>query len=124
MSGPINPIEVFDGSEAIRVLTGGRWRWMMLSKLFGLRLETVSAKVVGSAGVVTLAFAAPFKKPPVLLPMNVAVGRQLYLGVATSVTETGAVVTLVRSKGTLLLSDGPFEYAPAGTTVSAVVIGS
>ena len=42
---------------------------------------------------------------------------------ATSVTNAGTVVTLLRSRGTLLLSEGPFEFAAAGTSVSAVVIG-
>lgn len=41
-----------------------------------------------------------------------------------SVSEPRAVVALLRSRGTLLLSEGPFEFAPAGTSVSAVVIGS
>ena len=43
---------------------------------------------------------------------------------ATSVTNAGTVVTLLRSRGTLLLSEGPFEFAQAVPFILAAVIGS
>lgn len=44
--------------------------------------------------------------------------------VAGSVTTTGCKVQVMRSRATLLLSQGPFETVPAGVSISVRVVGT
>ncbi|MEN3212239.1 hypothetical protein PUR23_19705 [Methylorubrum populi] len=45
-------------------------------------------------------------------------------GGVTAQTLTGATVLVKRSRGTLLLTSGPFETAPAGVSVTIKAIGN
>ena len=60
-----------------------------------------------------------------LLPVNQAdVTYQLITGGVVNVTATGCTILVKQSRGTLLLTDGPFENAAAGQVVKISVIGS
>jgi len=61
-----------------------------------------------------------YAKPPQVMPVASWNGNQLYLPEIVSVTATLITLKAHRSKGTLLLSDGPFENAPS-ISVSVLV---
>jgi len=88
-----------------------------------LNMEIISG-TVGTAGQpVTVAFAKKYSSAPFVLPYPVWSGQQIVEGVATNITATNCSVVLMQSRGTLLLSGGPFENAAAGQTFRFFVIG-
>lgn len=141
---PVIPdADPLDGSETVRVRQKGMIKKVAVALLKGLkgdaglkgdqgvkgdvgtpkRIETYAATIAGSAGQAAITFAA-FTTAPHVDPKNIIISGQLYVGTATNITTTGATLTYMRTKGTLLLTASAVEVAPAGTSVSAVVIGS
>lgn len=49
-------------------------------------------------------------------------GEQMIAGGVTAQSLSGATVLVKRSRGTLLLTAGPFETAPSGTALTIRVI--
>lgn len=88
------------------------------------RIERFSGTVAGAAGLATIPFSPAFAAPPLVRVVEGWLGDQLISGSATAVTAAGATVAVKRSRGTLLLTSGPFEPAPAGTAVTVEAIGS
>jgi len=74
-----------------------------------------------ASGVGTITFAPAFTEVPKVVVQDGWAGTQMICG-AASATLTGATVTLMRSRATLLLSAGPFESAP-NTAFKILVIG-
>ncbi|MBC2659824.1 hypothetical protein H7A76_30690 [Pseudomonas sp. MSSRFD41] len=79
--------------------------------------------VLGAGGLVNVLFTKTYTSPPVLIPVTRFVGDQAFIPVIGVPTLTGVEVTGKRTRGTLLLTSGPFESAAAGDTVQFVVIG-
>ena len=126
-----------DGTEAVRVLKGGRWRWMMTGLLRGLkgdkgdsvkgdkgdpgtpkRIELYASSVSGK-----VVFKPAFAAAPVVTPNPLVVGGQLVLAIPSNVTANGCDVTILRSRGTLVLTSGPFETV-TGVAGSVLALGS
>lgn len=87
------------------------------------RVETVSGVLAANASV-KLTFAKAFAEIPVVIPEPTWVGQQLVMPIVGAVTKTDVTLTAMQSRGTLLLTDGPFQPATAGKPVSVKVIGS
>lgn len=87
------------------------------------RSELSNGAVAGSAGVAVVSFAAPFAAPPTVFPLVGLHEGRVVIAVATEVTATQAKLSVQRARGTLLLSSGPFETAPAGTPVQILATG-
>lgn len=85
------------------------------------RVVSLSATANASA-IATLTFSPAFTAAPVVLVVDRFVGDQLVTGTVTAVSTTGATITVKRSRGTLLLTSGPFEPAPS-TAVTVIAIG-
>lgn len=124
MPPPVIPSgDSLDGSETLIALQGGKLRKFMLSML-RRRLERYTASITGSLGQATITFTTPFSAVPWVQPVNAVIGGQLFIGVVTSATTTGATLTFYRTKGTLLVNASAVELAPAGTPVSCIAFGS
>jgi hypothetical protein len=80
--------------------------------------------ITGVAGT-EITFATPFAAAaPIVIPiMGWLANDQLVIPTVASVSKTKLLLNAKRSRGTLVLTTGPFENATAGTAVSAVVIG-
>lgn len=76
--------------------------------------------VTGSGTVALTGYASVLA----VIPVPTWSGSQMIVGAASAVTKDGFTATVMRSRATLLLSAGPFEAAPAGTSASFVVIGT
>lgn len=88
------------------------------------RVETYTG-ITNASGIVTITFNTPFATPPTILSaVTWGANNTMITGQATAVTTTGATIQGMRSRGTLLLSAGPFEVPPAGVTVTVVAIGN
>ncbi|ORE91013.1 hypothetical protein [Aurantimonas sp. 22II-16-19i] len=87
------------------------------------RVEHHTGTVSGSQGVAIVTFAPPFAVPPLCTVIDGWEGTQQITGAVTATTTTSATGSVRRSRGTLALSAGPFETAPAGTTVKVQAIG-
>lgn len=142
MPAPIVPdADALDGTETTLIRQQGRLRRLAVSIMKGLkgdkgdqglqglpgtpkRIEAYQGSIAGSAGQATITFSPAFTSAPHVDPKNIIISGQLYIGTATGITTTGATLTYMRTKGTLLLTASAVEFAPAGTSVSAVVIGS
>lgn len=97
-------------------------------------LESIAPKrrirlniTLGAGGTATVTItptspAAPFATPPFIDPIITASSTQVFFPVITSVTVDTLVVSGKRSKGTLLLTAGPFEQAATGDVVSLWII--
>lgn len=80
--------------------------------------------VTGAAGT-EITFATAFANTPLVIPLlGWAALDQLIVPTVASVSKTKLLLNAKRSRGTLLLTSGPFENAPAATPVSAIVIGT
>ncbi|RFC65019.1 hypothetical protein DYI37_03900 [Fulvimarina endophytica] len=85
--------------------------------------ERITGSVVTAGTAVTVNFAKPFAAPPAVIPVPGWSGDQFVEATATEITATGAKIIVKRSRGTLVLSAGPFENAPAGTAFVVVALG-
>ncbi|MDJ0087707.1 hypothetical protein [Pantoea allii] len=88
------------------------------------KTEIVTGKVVTAGVKVAVKFAKTYTNPPVVQPSSTWAGQQVVVGEATDITTTGCNVTVMQSKGTLLLTAGPFEPAAAGSSFKMLVIGN
>ncbi|MBN1088115.1 hypothetical protein [Pantoea sp. 1B4] len=89
-----------------------------------VQFEVVSGAVATAGQKVAVTFAKKYSTPPVVLPNAIWNGQQLIQGQASEITTTGCNVTVMQSRGTLLLSSGSFESAAAKAVFSMFVIGS
>lgn len=87
-------------------------------------METLSGTVVTAGTAVPLTFTKTYSAPPVVIPIPQWNGTQMVTGGASSITATGCSFTAMQSRGTLLLTSGPFENAAAGVTFRVLVIGN
>lgn len=87
------------------------------------RVERYTANT-NSSGVATFTFSPAFTSPPDIEVVTGWSGDQMIAGGVTAQTLTGATVLVKRSRGTLLLTSGPFETAPAGVSVTIRAIGN
>lgn len=86
--------------------------------------EVVASKVVTAGVAVAVKFAKTYSTPPVVNSRTTWNGQQMVVGQASNITTTGCSVTVMQSRGSLLLSAGPFEPAAAGQSFEILVIGS
>lgn len=86
--------------------------------------EIVESKVVTAGTKVTIKFTKSFSAPPIVQPSPIWNGTQMVIGQASEVTTTGCNVTVMQSRGTLLLTSGPFEVATTGVNFRMFVIGN
>ena len=86
------------------------------------RVERYQGTVSGSQGIATVTFPA-FSKAPLGKVIDGWNGDQQITGMVTAVTTTTATVAVKRCRGSLLLSAGPYETAPAGSVVMIELIG-
>lgn len=77
---------------------------------------------LGTGGTVTLAHGRTVA-PQAIIPVARFVGNRAYWAIVGATTATQVTLTGARSKGTLLLSDGPNEAAVAGDVVEVLVLG-
>lgn len=87
-------------------------------------METITGTVVTAGTAVPLTFTKTYAAPPVVIPIPQWNGSQMITGGASSITTTGCTFTVMQSRGTLLLTSGPFENAAAGVTFRLLVIGN
>ena len=87
------------------------------------RIERYTCTVAGSAGVATITFPE-FSAPPLGKVIDGWSGLTQVTGQVSATTKTTATIDVRRSRGTLLLSAGPYELAPAGTAVTVELIGT
>ncbi|ONG56960.1 hypothetical protein BKE38_05035 [Pseudoroseomonas deserti] len=86
-----------------------------------LRVEQYTA-TSNSSAVASYAFSSAFVAAPLVLVRSGWSGNQEIGGGITATTTTGCTAAVKRSRGTLLLTDGPFEPAP-NTALTVVAIG-
>lgn len=86
--------------------------------------ETVESKVVTAGTKVAIKFTKAFTAPPIVQPSPIWNGTQMIIGQASEITTTGCNVTVMQSRGTLLLTTGPFENASANAAFRMFVIGN
>lgn len=87
-------------------------------------VETLTGSVVTAGTAVALTFTKTYSTPPVVIPVPQWNGTQMITGGASNITRTGCNFTAMQSRGTLLLTSGPFENASAGVTFRVLVIGN
>lgn len=88
-----------------------------------LRVELVRGTVATAGSPVAVTFSRAFAVAPTLLDITTWSADQMVASAAASLSTTGAQVVVKRSRGTLLLTAGPFENAPAGTAFVMLAIG-
>lgn len=76
---------------------------------------------LGVGGTVTIEHGKTIA--PVIIPVSRLASDQLFVAVVGSITATQVTLTGNRSRGTLVLTSGPFEAALSGDTVEVLVIG-
>lgn len=86
--------------------------------------EIFESKVATAGTKVAIKFTKAFTAPPIVQPSPIWNGAQMVIGQASEVTTTGCNVTVMQSRGTLLLTSGPFEVAAVGVTFRMFVIGN
>lgn len=87
-------------------------------------VETLSGTVVTAGTAVPLTFTKTYSAPPVVIPIPQWNGVQMITGGAANITRTGCNFLAMQSRGTLLLTSGPFENAAAGVVFRVLVIGN
>lgn len=132
MARPMLPeTETIDGSETIIVRKGTSPYRALLSRIVASlvkapRIERYTA-TTNAQGQATITFAPAFTKPPlaqIVTGWDGTSGDRYIGGGVTSVTATGCTAQSMVSRGSLLLSAGPFQKAPSGVTVTVQVIGT
>lgn len=114
---PSKVTDTLDGSEAVRVMQHGKWRWVLSALFRRQRIETyqtTTGKIV---------FSPPFSAPPQVHPAIRYAGDRVVLGIPKNVTATGCDIDVIRSRGVLVLSAGPFE-AVTGVSGAVIAIGN
>lgn len=86
--------------------------------------ETVSGTVVTAGTAVAVTFAKTYSSVPNVAPVITGDVNTVVLPIIGTVTQTGCSVVVARTRGTLLLSAGPIEAAPAATAFRVVVVGN
>lgn len=86
--------------------------------------EVIESKVVTAGTKVAIKFTKPFTTPPIVQPSPAWNGAQMIIGQASDITTTGCNVTVMQSRGALLLTTGPFENAAANAPFRMFVIGT
>jgi len=89
-----------------------------------LNAEQLSGSVATAGTAVSLTFAKTYSAPPIVIPIPQWNGTQMITGAAVTVSTTGCTFLAMQSRGTLLLTTGPFENAAAGAAFKVLVIGS
>lgn len=88
-----------------------------------LRVESYTSGAGNASGVASVTFSPPFTSIPTIIPLTGIVGSTVTVGQVISVSKTGCTLQLITSRGTLVLSSGPFQ-AGQGSTLPIVAIGS
>lgn len=86
------------------------------------RVETYTI-TTNASGAGTVNFSSAFASPPTVIPVPTWAGDQMYIAGIGAITAGSVTITSKRSRGTLLLTTGPFETAP-GASVTVVAIGN
>jgi len=86
--------------------------------------ELVESKVATAGTKVAIKFTKAYTSAPIVQPSPIWNGAQMIIGQASEITTTGCNVTVMQSRGALLLTTGPFENAAAGVTFRMFVIGN
>ena len=89
-----------------------------------LNYETITVTARTAGAKVPVTFSKPYAVPPEVIGVIGWTGSQVVFGFASDITTTGCNVVVVQSRGTLLLTTGSFENAPAGTTCRMTVLGT
>lgn len=79
-----------------------------------------------ASGIATLTFSPAFTSAPDVGVIDGWVGEQMVTGAVIdgTVTATGCQVQVMVSRGTLLLTSGPFQKAAAGVSITVRAIGN
>lgn len=86
--------------------------------------ETVSGTVVTAGTAVAVTFAKTYSAVPNVTPVITGDTSAIVIPIIGTVTQTGCSVVVARTRGTLLLTTGPIEAAPAATAFRVVVVGN
>ena len=87
-------------------------------------VEVITGTVVTAGTAVSLTFTKTYSSPPAVIPIPQWSGTQMITGGASNITKTGCSFLTMQSRGTLLLTTGPFENAAAGQQFRVLVIGN
>lgn len=87
-----------------------------------IQFESVTV-TLGAGGSANVTFTKTYTAAPFAIPVTRFAGAQAFIAVPGAPTKTGVAVSGKRSRGTLLLTSGPFEDANAGDIVQFFVIG-
>lgn len=88
------------------------------------RIEWVNGTTLAN-GTAKLTFSPAFTSPPIVDGSITWNSTQMIVGFASNVTVNGCDVLVMRSRGTLLLTTGPFEVAATvGTAFRMLVMGN
>jgi len=87
-------------------------------------VESLTGTVVTAGTAVSLTFTKTYTTAPIVVPIPQWNSQQMITGAAITVTTTGCTFLAMQSRGTLLLTSGPFENAAAGQTFKVLVIGN
>jgi hypothetical protein len=82
--------------------------------------------VTNASGIATIAFSPAFDAIPDIDVIDGWSGDQMVTGavVAGTAAKTGCQVQVMVSRGTLLLTSGPFQKAAAGVSITVRAIGN
>lgn len=99
--------------------------WSKIGNLKGTpkRVERYTA-TTNASGVATFTFSPAFTSAPDIDVIESWSGDQMITGGVTAQSLTGCTVAAKVSRGTLALSSGPFQAAPAGLSITVRAIGS
>lgn len=86
--------------------------------------EIITGTVTTAGTAVPLTFTKTYSAPPAVIPIPQWSGAQMITGGASGITKTGCNFLAMQSRGTLLLTSGPFENAAANQTFRVLVIGN
>lgn len=117
-----------DGTEMAVVRKGDKPYRTLLSRVISalvkpLRIERFT-QATNASGIATFAFDPVFAVAPDVQVIPGWIGDQIITGGVTAVTKTGCTVQAKVSRGTLLLTSGPFQTAGAGLNVTVRAIGN
>lgn len=121
--------ETVDGDETVIIRKGPRPYRAMLSRIINAlapkppRIQHINVTTAAN-GTRAVTFDPPFINVPTVIPLTGwGANQQMIVPSVSNLTRTGCTLTAMRSRGTLLLTSGPFE--PGGShPVSIVAIGN
>jgi len=87
-------------------------------------MEVITGTVTTAGTAVPLTFTKTYSSPPAVIPIPQWSGTQMVTGGASNITKTACGFLAMQSRGTLLLTTGPFENAAAGQQFRVLVIGN